>query len=169
MLMALTRPSRSADLAKLDLDHRTYSVDGVTFLPTALSKQSRQQKHGTEFHFPQDKLLCPVTTLRDYESRTKPLRGNYTTLFVSTNKPHKPVCSLTIARWLKLLMGRAGIDTEIFRAHSVRSASTSAAAAPGVTTSDILNAADWSSEAVFQKYYHKLTKNNKFGTAVLRS
>ena len=66
-------------------------------------------------------------------------------------------------------MGKAGIDTEIFRVHSVRSASTSAAAAAGVTTSDILKAADRSSEAVFQKFYLKPTRNNQFGMAVLQS
>ena len=110
MLMALTRPSRSADLAQLDLSRRTYSVEGVTFQPTALSKQSRQQKHGTEFHFPcypQDERLCPVATLREYESHTKPLRGSYTTLFVGISKPHKPVCSSTIARWLKSLLEKS--------------------------------------------------------------
>ena len=160
MLMALTRPSRSVDLAKLDLNH---TVDGVTFLPTVLAKQSRQQKQGTEFHFPgypQDELLCPVMTLRDYESRTMPLRGTCTTLFIATSKP---VCSSTIAR------SKAGVDVGIFKAHSVRSASTSAAAAAGVTTADILKAADWSSEAVFQKFYHKPTRNNKFGMTVLQS
>ena len=52
MLMALTRPSRSADVAKLDLQFRSYSVEGVTFQSNALSKQSRQQKHRTEFFFP---------------------------------------------------------------------------------------------------------------------
>jgi hypothetical protein len=38
LLMALTRPSRSADLANLaiDLNHRTYSADGATFFPIAL-------------------------------------------------------------------------------------------------------------------------------------
>lgn len=39
MLMALTKLSRSADLTKLDLNHRTYSVNGVTFLLTMLFKQ----------------------------------------------------------------------------------------------------------------------------------
>lgn len=57
MLMALMKPSRSADLTKLDLDHSTYSVEGMTFIPATLSKQIQQQKHGTEFHFPQDGLL----------------------------------------------------------------------------------------------------------------
>ena len=58
---------------------------------------------------------------------------------------------------------------EIFKAHSVRSVSTSAAAIAGITTNDILKAADWSSEMVFQKFYHKPTTNSQFGKAVLSS
>ena len=74
MLMALTRPSRLADLASLDLQSRSYSVEGVTFQPNALSKQSKQQKHGTEFFFscyPADDLSCPVLGLKEYENRKK--------------------------------------------------------------------------------------------------
>ena len=58
---------------------------------------------------------------------------------------------------------------EVFKAHSVRAVSTSVAAAAGITTNDILKAANWSSETVFQKFYHKQTTNNKFGKAVLSS
>ena len=44
-VVALTRPTGSANLTWLGLNCRTYSVEGVTFefLPTALFKQSRQQ------------------------------------------------------------------------------------------------------------------------------
>ena len=49
----------------------------------------------------------------------------------------------------KSIPSKAGVDTEIFKAHSVWSASTSAAATSGITTGDILKAADWSSVAVF--------------------
>ena len=38
MLLALTRPSRSVDLANLSLDYRKYSPEGVTFMPTKLAK-----------------------------------------------------------------------------------------------------------------------------------
>ena len=172
MLMALTRPSRSADLANLNLNRRSYSQEGVTFLPTKLAKQSRQQKHGTEFFFPcypHNDRLCPVLALREYESRTTLIRGSHSTVFLSLNKPHKPVSSSTIARWLKSVLSKAGVNTEIFKAHSVRSASasTSAAATAGNTTGDILKAADWSNEAVFQKFYHKPVKSGDFGIAVL--
>ena len=54
MLLALTCPSRSADLSKLDMRFRTYIAKGVIFQPTHLSKQSRSSKLIREFFF----LLC---------------------------------------------------------------------------------------------------------------
>ena len=82
-------------------------------------------------------------------------------------KPHKPVSSSTLARWLKSLLEKAGIDTGIFKAYSVRGAGTSAAANAGVTMADILKAADWSSESVFTKFYYKPIRSSVFGSAVL--
>ena len=131
MSMALTRPYRSADLAKLDLNHRTYSVEGVTFLPTASSMESRQQKHGMEFHFPsypQDELLCPVTALREYEFRTKSLSGSYTSLFISASKLKNQYARRPSHDGRNCFL-EAGVDTEISKAHSVGSASASVASA----------------------------------------
>jgi hypothetical protein len=39
----------------------------------------------------------------------------------------------------------------------------------GITANDILKAVDWSSETVFQKFYHKPTTSRQFGKAVLSS
>ena len=61
----------------------------------------------------------------------------------------------------------AGIDTSIFKAHSVRSASTSAASTQGVTTEDILGAADWSTESSFQRFYYKPVRDATFAKSVL--
>ena len=66
-LLALTRPSRSADLAKLSRVHCKYSPEGVTFAPIALAKQSRQGKPLTDFffaRFPENKNLCPVEAVQ---------------------------------------------------------------------------------------------------------
>ena len=52
MLLALTRPSRSADLAGLDLRFRRYLTEGVSFAPTKLAKQTKQDKGMTNFFFP---------------------------------------------------------------------------------------------------------------------
>ena len=63
------------------------------------------------------------------------------------------------------MLQQAGVDISIFGAHSVRGASSSSAA--GVTTSDILQVADWSSESVFRKFYYRPTGNVVYGQAVL--
>ena len=167
MLLALTRPSRAADLSNLDIKGRQYRPEGVAFLPCTLAKQSRQGKPIKEFSFPNDYDLCPVITLKAYEEMTKELRGEETKLLVSFIKPHGKVSSSTIARWIKSLLEVAGVDTSIFNAHSVRGASSSTAANMGITTNDILKAADWSSESVFQKFYYKPSQNPNFGRAVL--
>ena len=51
--------------------------------------------------------------------------------------------------------------------HSVHGASSSKAANMGITTSDILKAANWSTELVFQKFYYKPTISASYGRAVL--
>jgi len=172
MLMALTRPSRSADLSKLNIRLRTYTSKGVRFQPSHLSKQSRSTIPVKEFFFPYyatDKSLCPVMALQTYEKCTASFRsGGSDSLFLSWIGKHEPVTSSTIARWLKTCLQEAGIDTSTFKAHSVRGAACSTAAWSGVTIADILNAADWSSETTFQKFYHRgIQDRTTFGSTVL--
>ncbi len=119
--------------------------------------------------FSENNLICPVTTLRAYVARTLPLRAAETKLFIATIKPHKAVTSSTIARWLKKLLEVAGIDVSTFKAHLVRGASASTASNMGITTSEILEAADWSSESIFQRFYYKSTQKTSYGKAVLQS
>ena len=66
MLLALSRPSRSADLSKLDLRGYRNTPEGAVFLPTALAKQSRPGKPLTEFFFSENRKLCPVFSLDLY-------------------------------------------------------------------------------------------------------
>ena len=181
MLMALTRPSRTMDLSKLDIGYRHFTTSGVLFKPQHLSKQSRPSKPLADFFYPryaEDETICPVVTLQAYEARTIEFRSLSTDkknslLFLSWIGKHEPVTSSTIARWLKTCLSEAGINTEMFKAHSVRGASSSTAATAGVTTSDILQAADWSSVTTFQKFYLRSSQNpedkTSFGKAVLSS
>ena len=53
----------------------------------------------------------------------------------------------TLARWIKSVLRSSSIDTSVFKAHSVRSASSSHAYASGVpVTHPILRPADWTNE-----------------------
>jgi len=94
-------------------------------------------------------------------------------LFLSWIGKHDSVSGSTIARWLKTCLTEAGIDTDTYKAHSFRGASNSTALSAGVTTADILKAADWSLVETFQKFYLHSTNDSdgrpSFGTAILSS
>ena len=112
-----------------------------------------------------------MATLRQYINVTSSLHLEGTVkLVVAIVRPHHPVSSSTIAQWLRDMLQQAGINVGIFGAHSVRGAlspSAAAAAAAGVTTNDILKAADWSSELVFRNFYYKPTGDVTYGRAML--
>ncbi|CAB3985925.1 Hypothetical predicted protein, partial [Paramuricea clavata] len=70
MLLGLTAPDRSSDLAKRDLRYRTFRPEGVSFILPGLSKTSRPgDTPKVSFHsaFPDDFDLCPVECLKFYE------------------------------------------------------------------------------------------------------
>ena len=139
-------------------------------MPSALAKQSRQGKPIESFYFPAFlayTTLCPVRTLDKYLDKIKQLRENENRFFISFIKPHKAVTSSSIARWLRTILEEAGIDSSIFGAHSTHGASASAAARGGVTLEEILKAANWSSESVFQRFYHKEVDRAAYGRAVI--
>ena len=159
MLLALCSASRTSDLTKLSISHRVFSNGKVIFYPTGLAKQSSPDNLPTpiEFHAFPDNLLCPVECLQRYEAITISFRvkSEQQQLFLSIKKPHSPVVSSSVARWLKSVLASSGIDTSIFSAHSTRGASTSAASLAGVTTQQILSTADWSTANVFKKFYFR--------------
>ena len=155
MLGALITASRSSSLAKLDLKFIFFVSNGVYFKIADLTKCSRQERPGQKIFFasfPPDRRLCFCTYLKVYRERAKASRPTK-----SGSKIHYfcPILSLmdqslstTLARWVKSTLGQAGMDTTKFKAHSSRSASSSAAYEAGV-------AADLSTVSTFTKFYHK--------------
>ena len=99
---------------------------------------------------------CVVTALRIYEDRSKAWRDvNKTQLLLSFIKHHKEVSSSTISKWIKEVIKLSGINIEIFKGHSSRSASSTGAGLSGASTNDILNMGSWSNEHTWQKFYNK--------------
>ena len=65
-------------------------------------------------------------------------------------------------------MKKAGIDTESFKPHSTRAASTSAALRKGIPLETTMAAAGWSAECTFATYYKKDVKEDAtFGQSIL--
>ena len=82
-------------------------------------------------------------------------------------KPHRPVSSATLSRWLKEVIHLAGIKEDIFKGHSERGASTSAAKRAGLSIGTILSMADWTNTSTLNKFYFKPSFPVLFGTTVL--
>lgn len=113
--------------------------------------------------------LCPARTLLQYRDSTHAIRNDSDLLFLSIAKPHKPVGSQTLSKWLVNVLKLAGVDTGIFHAHSFRHASTSKASNQGVNIDTILKRVGWSMESqTFAKYYKRPYEEvNNFAEKVL--
>ena len=128
MLLVLLSGQRCQTIHALDVSHVTLTDENCIFYVQKLLKTSRPGKHlgRLEFrNFDEDKKLCIVTVLKEYVHRTQLTRGNFTQLLLSYCKPFKPVCTDTIARWLKKVLENAGINITKYGAHSTRAAVTS--------------------------------------------
>ncbi|VDI21258.1 Hypothetical predicted protein [Mytilus galloprovincialis] len=160
MLLALTSASRSSDIQKLDMDYMNVRTNEIIFTMVKLTKTRKtgSQPYQITFLAPSRRMTIfnVVQCILDYIDKTVSLRPNECNqLIISFIKPHKPVKSCTIAHWLKRMLESAGIDTDIFKPHSTRGASTSKANKFGVSIKQIMNIANWRSRGTFEKFYHK--------------
>ena len=160
MLLSLLSSQRRQTIHALDISTMQLSLEKCTFMIKSLLKTSRPGKHLTAVEFksyPLDKHLCPVAHVAEYVNRTKTLRGNQNKLFISFQKPYKEVSPDTIGRWLKTTLALAGIDVTKFGAHSIRSASTSAAKAMNIPIDIIMLNAGWSHlcKILLRTYYKR--------------
>lgn len=108
--------------------------------------------------------------IKEYLKRTRLYRNNGSKLFCSFAKPHKEVSKDTISRWIRIILSKAGVDTNIYGPHSVRSAVTSKANVNSVPLDFILKKAGWSREKTFAKFYYKeIVNEDKFVNGIFRS
>lgn len=177
MLMALTQAARVQTLHLLTTQGLCIEQDSIMVPLSGNIKQCRPQFNVRFIRFqayPKDDSLCVCATLRQYLERTRALRQGRdqasATLLLSFIKPHKAVTRDTIARWLRLLLGRSGVDTTRFKAGSVRAAAASKAKALAVPVTCILAKAGWTRARTFAKFYDKqVGTTDSFQDAVLHS
>ena len=158
----------------MTLDLKKTHPEGVEFFLPELTKSIRVGKNlKVSFHasFPSDKRLCPCACLKAYEIRTAHLRPQSpeqtNRLFLALVKPHKRVQAATLAHWIRYFLCLAGVDSNIFKAHSTRGAASSAAARAGLSVEDIIKMANWTNDNTFRRFYYKPVHNPTFGLAVL--
>lgn len=162
MLMALTQAARVQTLHLLVLNNISIGETSICVSLGDNIKQCRPKfnvKYVQFTAYATDKRLCVCETLKMYIERTAQFwtDGDQMNgpLFLSIVRPHKPVTRDTIARWIRIMLNRSGVDTKIYSAGSVRQAAASRAKAMVVPIAHILAKAGWSREATFAKHYDK--------------
>ena len=158
MLLALLSGQRGQTLHLLDIRNVYITDDSVKILIGDLLKTSKPNKHLGELNFasfPHNDSLCIVNILRIYMAKTQSLRGDNTGLFITTQLPYRRVSRDTISRWTRTVLKNAGIDIQMFKPHSTRAASVSAAKLRDVSLNTILKTVGWNQECTFRKFYNK--------------
>ena len=159
MLAALTTANRAHELSSLNPKGMIDKGDSLVFTLTKLTKSAKPGRPPIKITWAEyelDRDLDVVACARQYIDRTAGFRvaqEQQEQLLLSHCKPHGPVVTCTVSRWLKELMSQAGIDTTVFKGHSVRGAATSKAKALGLSTEQILARANWKGAATFYKFY----------------
>lgn len=173
-LLALVTAHRVQTLSKIKVQNiEVIEGDKISIKIADLIKTSRVRSLQPSLLLPffeQNPKICPAKALLDYKNRTQSLR-NDDQLFVSFKKPFKAVCSQSISRWIKEVLHKSGVNTNIFTAHSTRHASTSTAHKCGVSLELIRKTAGWSeSSGVFARFYQKTVttdNSNCFAMSIL--
>jgi hypothetical protein len=169
MLLALSTVSRVSEINSISFQLIKITPESAVFSLLSLRKA---QKSGSlqSCTLPRfSGVCCPVDCLESYIRVSENLRSNQisSSLFVSVRKPHKPIGSSTLGRWIKTCMTDAGLDPATFSAHSTRGAAASKAVKQGVPIEYVLHAVNWSRESTFRKFYHRDLINFPVAEAVL--
>ena len=171
MLLALVLGQRCSDL---NLTGCCYTGGKAILTCEGLAKQTRpnneQSLHPVEIKAFEDKQICPVACIKAYERATTSFRvgGEQDRLLLAVIPPHNPLSSSSIARWIKKFLTEAGLD-KTYTAHSIRSASTTAAAMTGISTKEIMGRAGWSREDTFTKFYYRPRVVENYSEAILQT
>lgn len=158
-LLALVTGHRMQTFSLVELNNIKILPDRIEIKITDRIKTSGLNKTQPVLILPvftENPRICVALALKTYISATQNIRGDIKKLFISTRKPYKAITTQTLSRWVKTILSRSGVDTDTFKAHSTRHASTSAAYRKGLDLEVIRKTVGWSKKSeVFAKFYNR--------------
>ena len=169
ILLLLLSGQRGQTIHLLKISDVHIDDDSVTLFFSSLTTPKRHLDPLVLEKYKVDEKLCVVASMKTYLERTSGLRDSSDDkLLISTVPPHKGVTKSTVSRWIKSIMTQSGIDTNYFRPHSCRAASTSKARNAGKKIGAILKAAGWSTAKTFKQFYSRVIGEGQYGKAILQ-
>ena len=139
----------------LSVIHMDQSQDKVIFHIIRLAKCSKPTRPNQPVvyrAYVEEELLCPVKCIYAYfAQRSEIVTQNFTEFFITFGKPHHPASKDSLAPWVKEVTANSGIDTDIFKPHSTRVGSNSAAHKLGMPLKEVLKRGQWSNTGTYGK------------------
>lgn len=174
MLLALITSYRVQTLSKILIKNIIFSTDVIQIkIPKRIktSRVNRLQSCLVIPFFEDNPELCVALVLQAYIERTSQSKGAIEELFITCKKPFRPATTQTLARWLKTMLNQSGVDVSIFKVHSTRHASSSAACREGINVDTICQTAGWSkkSEAFARFYKRPLYDKTNCAKAIIKN
>lgn len=155
-LVTLLAGQRVATVAGIKIND-VEVFDSKIVINIGLIKQSRpkfSQQPIVFSKFNKKPNLCVFSQLSHYINLTGKLRPiTCQNLFVTTTQPHRAASVNTLANWIKHILRSCNLES--FSAHSLRGSGTSAALRSGSPIDSVLQAAGWSQESTFRKFYDR--------------
>lgn len=172
VLLLLASGQRLQTIKAIRRSNIRFSVANVVILVPQLLKTSRPGAVAPSLCFPfmpQDPEVCVPSALRKYLDLTNSFADQDGPLFLKTRGSQGPASGPTLARWVKDILSKAGVDTSMFKCHSTRHAAVSAAARRQVSVDVIFAAAGWSARSqTFQRFYNRpAVSQDTFAQAIL--
>ena len=139
------------------------------FRTSDIQKTSKPGKHLNVIQFStfKEEELCVVRHIKRYLQSTAELRKGDENFLISFVKLHGAVTVDTVRRWIRDTISAAGIDCNKYKPHSLRAASTSAAAWVN-PMDEIMSAVGWSSAKTVARHYHKIFDKPGVGAAFVK-
>lgn len=171
-LLALITAHRVQTLSKINIKNIEVGESQILIKIPDLIKTSRRGSNQPVLTLPfftENKQICPALTLLDYINKTVSIR-KHDILFLASKKPHCPVSTQTMCRWIKTTLKESGIDISVFSAHSTRHAATSKAHKLGVNIDLIRKTAGWGETSnTFFKFYNRNIDSTRNQDALARA
>jgi len=159
ILLRLATIGRSADIERIIVSRIEVFEDKMVlhYLPKKQQRSYSQDMAVEVPRFTQPKL-CPVATVQHYLQVTSVLRQPDSTLVISAKPPHQSLTSQRIAKLVLEAMTAVGVDTNMFKAGSLRGATASSMLDKGASVDEVMRLGQWSSYTVFDRFYNRSRK-----------
>ena len=142
VLLLILSEQRKQTLLAIDIDNVEIYEDKLIILPNFSLKHTKPSRplRAIVYHkFNGNPKLCVAECAKLYiEIRRELVPPEIKQFLVTYGKPHKAASDDTISRWIKNTISSAGIDIDVFKVHSSRSASSSKAKQVGISYTEIL-------------------------------